>query len=98
MAEGPSKFNRIGLRAVSRHWPNGEVPYILEDDFDDDFRVRQLIMIVAPVSVEMFKFIRSLSQSRLNQNYYFQTIIAAAFTDVQEKSCVRCNMYFALTI
>ena len=55
VAERPSRFNRIGLRAVSRHWPNGEVPYILEEDFDDDFRVRQLIMIVAPVSVEMFK-------------------------------------------
>ena len=55
MAERPSRFNRIGLRAVSRHWPNGEVPYIIEEDFDDDFRVRQLIMIVAPVSVEMFK-------------------------------------------
>ena len=55
MAERPSRLNRIGLRAVSRHWPNGEVPYILEEDFDDDFRVRQLIMIVAPVSVEMFK-------------------------------------------
>ena len=55
MAERPSRFNRIGLRAVSRHWPNGEVPYILEEDFNDDFRVRQLIMIVAPVSIEMFK-------------------------------------------
>ena len=55
MAERASKFNRIGLRAVSRHWPNGEVPYILEEDFDDDFRVRQLIMIVAPVSVEMLQ-------------------------------------------
>ena len=55
VAERASRFNRIGLRAVSRHWPNGEVPYILEDDFDDDFRVRQLIMIVAPVSAEMFK-------------------------------------------
>lgn len=55
VAERASKFNRIGLRAVSRHWPNGEVPYILEEDFDDDFRVRQLIMIVAPVSVEMLQ-------------------------------------------
>merc|ERR550519_2349163 len=26
------------LRAVSKRWPNGEVPYILEDAFDENFR------------------------------------------------------------
>ena len=27
------------LRAVSKRWPNGVVPYILEDAFDENFRV-----------------------------------------------------------
>ena len=27
------------LRAVSKRWPNGEVPYVLEDAFDENFRV-----------------------------------------------------------
>ena len=30
------------LRAVSKRWPNGEVPYVLEDAFDENFRVCSL--------------------------------------------------------
>jgi len=43
------------LREVSKRWPNGEVPYVIEDAFDDAFRA----------------------------------IIAAAFTDVHERTCIR---------
>ena len=30
---------RSTLREVSKRWPNGEVPYVLEEAFDDKFRV-----------------------------------------------------------
>ena len=32
------------LREVSKRWPNGEVPYVIEDAFDDAFRVWLLIV------------------------------------------------------
>ena len=37
----PAQKNSRGtvLRAVSKRWPNGVVPYILEDAFDENFRV-----------------------------------------------------------
>ena len=35
----PGRKRGTPLRAVSKRWPNGEVPYILEDAFDENFRV-----------------------------------------------------------
>ena len=35
----PSRERGTVLRAVSKRWPNGVVPYILEDAFDENFRV-----------------------------------------------------------
>ena len=37
--ENPGRKRGTPLRAVSKRWPNGEVPYILEDAFDENFRV-----------------------------------------------------------
>ena len=31
---------------VSKRWPNGEVPYVIEDAFDDNFRVITMAMTI----------------------------------------------------
>ena len=35
----PGRTRGTVLREVSKRWPNGEVPYVLEDAFDENFRV-----------------------------------------------------------
>ena len=31
---------------MSKRWPNGEVPYVIEDAFDDNFRVINMAIII----------------------------------------------------
>ena len=31
---------------MSKRWPNGEVPYVIEDAFDDNFRVITMAMTI----------------------------------------------------
>ena len=39
---------------MSKRWPNGEVPYVIEDAFDDNFRVITMAMIIIITIITIF--------------------------------------------
>ena len=45
---------------MSKRWPNGEVPYVIEDAFDDNFRVITMatIIIIAIIIIILSHVIR----------------------------------------
>ena len=45
---------------MSKRWPNGEVPYVIEDAFDDNFRVitTATIIIIAIIIILLSHVIR----------------------------------------
>ena len=40
---------------MSKRWPNGEVPYVIEDAFDDNFRVitMTIVIIIAIIIISL---------------------------------------------
>ena len=36
---------------MSKRWPNGEVPYVIEDAFDDNFRVITMAIIIIIIAI-----------------------------------------------
>ena len=43
---------------MSKRWPNGEVPYVIEDAFDDNFRVITMaIIITIAIIIILFTYV-----------------------------------------